>query len=454
MPSTIAAIATPMSAGGIGIVRISGEDAMLIADRVFKSPGGQKLADSGGYRAHYGAVYDGVAPIDEAIALVFKKPKSYTGENVVELSCHGGLYVMQRVLRAVISAGALPAQAGEFTKRAFLNGKLDLAQAESVMGLISAKGRQGLRVSLNTREGHLSQKTDEIANALISAAAHMSAWVDYPEDDIPELDFSVLREGFSHALEKLEKLASTFDGTKALTQGVNTVIAGRPNAGKSTLMNLLSGERRSIVSDIAGTTRDAVEQTVRLGEIVLNLTDTAGIRETDDPIESIGVDIAKKRIECADFILAVFDFSRELDREDKLLIRLCGDRLAVAVINKTDLEKRLDTDYIENNFENTVYMNAFSGEGCNALSECAARLLGTDELDTAAAVLTTERQRSCCEKAVASIKEAINAMDEGLTLDAVNVCIDDAVSALLELTGKKAGEEIINEVFSRFCVGK
>ncbi|MCR4925427.1 MAG: tRNA uridine-5-carboxymethylaminomethyl(34) synthesis GTPase MnmE [Clostridiales bacterium] len=454
MSSTIAAIATPMSAGGIGIVRISGEEAQQIADKVFKGVKGIKLVDTQGYVAQYGKVYDGDTPIDEAIALVFKAPKSYTGENVVELSCHGGLYVMQRVLRAVFNAGATPAQAGEFTKRAFLNGKIDLAQAESVMGVISAQGQQGLQASLSLREGRLSKKIDEITNNLISSAAHMSAWVDYPEDDVPELDFSVLKEQFESARESLEQLLKTFDSTKAITQGVNTVIAGRPNVGKSTLMNLISGTKRSIVTDIAGTTRDVVEQTVRLGEVVMNLADTAGIRETDDPVESIGVDIAKKRIESAEFILAVFDASQTLDKEDKDLIELCRDRNVIAVINKTDLEKQLDTDYIESNFKNVVYISASSGDGYEKLSDCAAKILGTDKIDTTAAVITTERQRACCVKAVESINEALSAMDMGLTLDAINVCIDDAVSALLELTGKKAGEEIVNNVFHRFCVGK
>lgn len=454
MPSTVAAIATPMSAGGIGIVRISGEKAFEIADKVFCGADKIPLCKSEGYKAHYGKVFDNENMIDEAVALVFKKPKSYTGEDVIEFSCHGGIFIMQKVLRAVIAAGAEPAGPGEFTKRAFLNGKIDLAQAESIMGLIGAQGQQGLQASLSLREGRLSRKIDETAQNLISSAAHMSAWVDYPEDDIPELDNSVLHKRFENALCELEKLVAMFDSTKAVTQGVNTVIAGRPNVGKSTLMNLLSGEKRSIVTDIAGTTRDVVEQTVRLGDIILNLADTAGIRETDDPVESIGVDIAKQRLDGAQFILAVFDASQTLDEEDKFLIELCSGKNAVAVINKTDLKKQLDTDYIEKNFENTVYISASSGDGYKDLSECAARVLGTDKIDTTAAVLTTERQRNCCLKAIGSIKEALNAMDMGLTLDAVNVCIDDAVAALLELTGKRASEEIVNNVFHSFCVGK
>ena len=451
---TVAAVATPNSAGGIGIVRISGADALKIADSVFRAASGKSLCSSEGYRAHYGTITDSDESIDEGIALVFRAPKSYTGEDVVELSCHGGLYITKRTLRAVLRAGALPAPAGEFTKRAFLNGRIDLAEAESVMALIGAQGEQAAAAAYNTLEGKLSSKISEIAHSLISVCAHMSAWVDYPDEEIEEISENQLKSVFNSAAQELSELLRSFENGRAVTQGVDAVIAGRPNVGKSTLMNLLSGYERSIVTDIPGTTRDVVEESVKIGDILLRLADTAGIRSAQNEVESIGVSLAKKRMRRAQLVIAVFDGSQALSDEDKKILSDCADKLTLAVINKSDLEQNVDMEYIKQHADDTVLICAKTGEGCKAFENALSKLLGTADFDPSAAVLTTERQRLCCEKALENLNEALRAIDSGVTLDAVNVCADCAVEALLELTGEKAGEAVVNEVFSQFCVGK
>ena len=452
--STVAAIATPNAAGGIGIVRISGGDAIAVADKVFSAVSGKPLCEAAGYSAHFGTVSLDGKPIDEAIALVFRAPKSYPGEDTVELSCHGGVYIVRQVLRAVLNAGAQPAGPGEFTKRAFLNGRIDLAKAESVMSLISAQGEQAASAAFNTLEGRLSGRIESVAHSIINVCAHLSAWVDYPDEDIEELSTDELEKTFSAAQSELESLISGFENGKAVTQGVDTVIVGRPNVGKSTLMNLLSGCERSIVTDVPGTTRDIVEQTVRVGENLLRLADTAGIRDTDNKIESIGVELAKKRLSRAELVIAVFDGAQKLTDEDMEIIDFCSGRRSLAVINKSDLGFVCNTDYIKSCFGAYVELSAKTAQGGGKLEKVLSDLLGTSNFDPSAAALTSERQRNCCVRALDSIKEARSALDSGVTLDAVNVCADCAVDALLELTGERAGEAVVNEVFSQFCVGK
>lgn len=454
MESTIAAISTPQNTGGIGIIRISGETAIEVADKIFQPTGKKKLCELKGYTAAHGKIAFGGEIIDECVALVFHAPKSYTGEDVVELSCHGGLFVLKKVLRAVFESGAKPAQAGEFTKRAFINGKLDLTKAEAVMGIINAQGEQGAKAALNALDGALSKKIEALNHDLLSAAAHMSAWVDYPDDDIDELDEKVLSDKLKAVKTELESLLSKFDAGSAITKGVETAIVGKPNVGKSALMNLLSGFSRSIVTDVAGTTRDVVEQTVNLGSLLLHLADTAGIHETEDFVESIGVDRARQRIERAGLILAVFDSSRPLSDADTEIIDLCKGKRAIAVINKTDLPRQADTNIIKEVVPNTIEICAVSGSGLDALEHTAEKLLCVDDLDTSAAMLSTERQRKNTVQAVDALKDAIECLETGMTMDAVNVCVDTAINALLELTGEKAKEAVVNEVFSQFCVGK
>lgn len=452
--STIAAISTGMAPGGIGIVRISGENAIKIADSIFRSVSGKRIADISGYSALYGRAVDGEDVLDTAVALLFRAPKSYTGEDVVEISCHGGLYITKRVLRAAVSAGAVPAEPGEFTKRAFLNGKMDLTGAESVMNLISAQGEEAEKIALGILEGGLFKEIKKISDKLLYDMALLSAWVDYPYEEIEELSSENLGGDIKNAIENLKKLINNYDAGKIIIEGVDTAIVGKPNVGKSTLMNLLSGTDRSIVTEIEGTTRDVVEDTVTLGGIVLHLSDTAGVRETDDAVESIGVERAVKRLRNAQLVLAVFDASRPLSDDDRRLISLCRNKNAIGIINKTDLVQNYLTDELNENFRKLVFISAKTGEGKDDLQKAVEEILGTKNFDTGAATLINERQLECCKNALKALNEAEEALNIGLTMDAVTVCLDSAVEALLVLTGEKATESVVNEIFAHFCVGK
>ncbi len=451
---TVAAISTAQGEGGIGVIRISGDDALEIADKIFKNVNGRKVTDMKGYTAAFGKICNNGEEIDEAVALVFRAPNSYTGEDVVELSCHGGVFITKQVLRAVLSAGAVPAQAGEFTKKAFLNGKIDLTEAEAVIDIISAKSTSAARAALFAKDGVLRKKINSVKDDLLSLAAHLSAWADYPEEDIAEVTDDMIFDTCNKAITALEKLLSSYDSGQAVKQGIDTVIAGKPNVGKSTLMNLLSGCEKSIVTDIPGTTRDIVEDTVVVGDVILRLSDTAGLRETDDTVEKIGVDRARKRLEECGLLLAVFDNSRELDSEDIELLKSAKNVPAVAIINKTDLKQKLDINYISNIISNIVYVSAKSGEGHEELVKAVEKIAGTENLNPSEGILSNERQRLAVSNALSSIKEAKDALSLGMTFDAVTVSLEDAISQLLELTGEKASDEIIDRVFHNFCVGK
>lgn len=451
---TVAAISTAQGEGGIGVIRISGDDALEIADKIFKNVNGRKVTDMKGYTAAFGKICNNGEEIDEAVALVFRAPNSYTGEDVVELSCHGGIFITKQVLRAALSAGAVPAQAGEFTKRAFLNGKIDLTEVEAVIDIISAKSTSAARAALFAKDGVLRKKINSVKDDLLSLAAHLSAWADYPEEDIAEVTDDMIFDTCNKAITALEKLLSSYDSGQAVKQGIDTVIAGKPNVGKSTLMNLLSGCEKSIVTDIPGTTRDIVEDTVVVGDVILRLSDTAGLRETDDTVEKIGVDRARKRLEECGLLLAVFDNSRELDSEDIELLESAKNVPAVAIINKTDLKQKLDINYISNIISNIVYISAKSGEGHEELVKAVEKIAGTENLNPSEGILSNERQRLAVSNALSSIKEAKDALSLGMTFDAVTVSLEDAISQLLELTGEKASDEIIDRVFHNFCVGK
>lgn len=452
--SAIAAISTPLGTGGVGIIRISGKNATEIADRIFVSVNGKKLSSSKGYRAYFGRIFDGETAVDEVVCLVFRAPRSYTGEDVVEINCHGGVVLLKKILRLVLQNGAQAAAPGEFTKRAFLNGKLDLSEAESVMTLISAQGEQGANAAFNQLEGSLSRKIKKINSSLLSLAAHIAAWVDYPDDEIEELGNNELYSTIYNAYLELCALLSNFDSGMAVTNGVESAIVGKPNVGKSTLMNLLTGYDRSIVTEIEGTTRDVVEETVNLNGCILRISDTAGMRETGDIVEKLGVERSRKKLERAAIVFAVFDLSKPLSDEDKELIDECKDKNVIPIVNKTDLEPRLDVDYIKNKLGSPLFISAKSGDGYNELCDRVAELMGTKNFDTTSAMLVNERQRICCQKASDALKDALEALNIGLTPDAIGVCIDDAIAALLELTGQKASEAVVDEVFKQFCVGK
>lgn len=451
---TVAAISTAQGEGGIGVVRISGDNSIEIADKIFKSVSDKKLSDMKGYTAAFGKIIQNGEALDECVALVFRAPHSYTGENVVELSCHGGIYITKQVLRAVLDAGAEPAEAGEFTKRAFLNGKLDLTEAEAVADIISAKSKSAARTAMFVKDGALRRRITSVKDELLSLAAHLSAWADYPEEDIAEVDDEMILSVCGKAENELEKMLSTYDMGQTVREGIDTVIAGRPNVGKSTLMNLLSGYEKSIVTDIPGTTRDVVEDTVTLGNVILRLSDTAGLRQTDDKVEKIGVDRAKKRLEQCGLLLAVFDNSRELDEDDFELLRAAESIPTLAIINKTDLETKLEIDKIKMYINNIIYISAANGEGRDEISEAVEKLAGTAGYNPSEGILSNERQRKNVKTALESVREARQALENGFTYDAVTVSLEDAISELLEMTGEKAGDEIIDRVFHNFCVGK
>ena len=452
--TTIAAISTAQGEGGIGVIRVSGDGAIEIADKVFKNINNKKLCDMKGYTAAFGSIIFEGEKLDEAVALVFRAPHSYTGEDVVELSCHGGMYITKQVLRAVLQAGAVPAQAGEFTKRAFLNGKVDLTEAEAVIDIISAKSRSAARSAICVKEGTLRKKITAVKDELLSLTAHLSAWADYPEEDIAEVSEEDILVTCEKAEITLKRLLDTYDSGQAVKQGIDTVIAGRPNVGKSTLMNLLSGTEKSIVTDIPGTTRDVVEDTVLVGDVILRLSDTAGLRNTDDAVEKIGVERARKKLSQCGLLLAVFDNSRELDSDDLELIEMSKEVPTVAIINKTDLEAKLDVNKIKSNISNIIYVSAANGEGREDIIKAVEKIAGTGNLNPSEGILSNERQRNNVYNALSSVREAKAAVDMGMTFDAVTVSLEDAISELLEMTGEKTSDEVIDRVFHNFCVGK
>lgn len=452
--STIAAISTAQGQGGIGVIRVSGEQAFTIVDKIFKSVSGKKIMDIKGYSALFGHIYNNEEVLDEAVVLKYVAPKSFTGENVVEISCHGGMYITKEVLNAVIMAGASLAEPGEFTKRAYLNGKMDLTEAESVMDIISAKSKSAARAALFVKDGALFKKSQQVKQMLLDKAAHLSAWADYPEEDIPEVSEDSIMEAIEESISILEKLLSTYDMGQVVKEGIDTVIAGRPNAGKSTLMNLLVGREKSIVTNIAGTTRDVVEDTVLVGNVMLKLSDTAGIRDTDNEIEKIGVQKTFDKINGAGLVIALFDNNEELNSEDIDLINKIKDMPCIAVINKIDLEDKVDKKYITDNIENVVYISAKQQDNIDELKNMIEKIAGTEGFDPSAGIIANERQRNAIRNAVNSLYEAKESLAMGMTMDAITVSLQETIDYLLELTGEKAGEEIVDSVFHNFCVGK
>jgi tRNA modification GTPase len=451
---TIAAISTPVGTGGIGIVRLSGPKAIEIAARIFRPYGAAGLRERPGYTGCLGKIWSGDTPVDEAIAFVYKAPKSYTGEDVAELSCHGGLWILRQTLRLCLENGAVAAQPGEFTRRAFQNGKMDLIQAEAVMQLIHAEGEAALQAALSARVGALTGAIAAVRETLVQWAAHLAAWVDYPEEGIADVDTAALSAALGDCQNRLDALLATYDKGKILREGVHTAIVGKPNVGKSTLMNLLSGRPRSIVTEIPGTTRDVVEETVRLGDFVLRLYDTAGIRGTEDVIEKIGVERSKQVLEETQLVLAVFDGSRELEEDDWEIIGYARSKPIIAVVNKADLPGKLEQARIRERMSRMVTLSATSGEGLDRLEQEIMDCLGMTHLDASAPMIGSERQRQALLEAKTAIIEAYEALLMGQTLDAVGVEIDSALDAIFSLTGERVTDKVVDEVFAKFCVGK
>ncbi len=452
--TTIAAIATPNAPGGIAVIRISGERAFEVAEKIFVPAGDKKVADMRGYTCAYGEAFDGEERLDDCILTVFRAPHSFTGEDTAEISCHGGIYVTRRILRAALANGAVMAQAGEFTKRAFLNGKIDLTQAESVMDIISAKGERELKMAENIREGAAYKAVRKISDRLMNMLGSLAAWTDYPDEDIPEVEPETMRTELENIRAELESLIRNYDSGRILREGVSTVIVGRPNVGKSTLFNALSGCERSIVTDIAGTTRDAVEETVKLGDVTLRLMDTAGIRETSDKIEEIGVNIAQKAIESAELVIAVFDGSEKMGDDDVNIINKINFNNSVAVVNKNDLSTVIDITELEKHFKHIVYLSAKENSGTDELCACIEDIFRLNEPFFNDVTVANERQKKCVDVCLENVEKAVEAIECGEMLDAVNVLIDYAEQSLLELIGEKITDAVVDEVFSRFCVGK
>ena len=453
--ATIAAIATAPGAGGIAVVRLSGAESYQVAARVFHPANpAKKVEEAKGYTALFGHFVDREEAFDEGVALFFRAPHSYTGEDVVELSCHGGNAVARRLVEVCLAAGAQPAAPGEYTRRAFLNGKLGLTQAEAVMDLIAADGRQGAALANAALGGALAKKINAQKAQLTALQAHLAAWVDFPEEDVPELDPAHLRTVLGAVREELDALIRSYDAGAVLREGVDCAIVGRPNAGKSTLLNLLAGFDRAIVTPVAGTTRDVVEQAVQLGDIRLNLFDTAGLRETEDAIEAEGIRRSWKKLEEAGLILAVFDGSEPPSREDLALAQRCAGRPAIALVNKEDKPTRFDAELIAPYFAMVLPVCCREEGSRKAIAAAVARLLGTGSIDPHAASLSGQRQLSAALRARDAVAGALDAAAGGFGLDAVSVCVDDALDALCDLTGENASEAVIEQVFERFCVGK
>lgn len=451
---TIAAIATAPGAGGIGVIRISGEDAYEVAKRVFVPADKYDILTADGYTMKFGKIVSEGETIDEAIALFFRAPKSYTAEDVVELQCHGGSVVSKLVLRAVLNAGARMAMPGEFTRRAFENGRLSLTEAEAVMDIINADSEHAAAQATAAMQGRTGREITTVVSNLTAAAAALNVWADFPEDDVPPVDVTELDDRLAESEKKLSAiLASSEVGIKS-RNGIKTVIAGRPNVGKSSLMNMLAGCERCIVTDIPGTTRDVVEEKIDLGGTVLALSDTAGLRESSDRVEMIGINEAKKRIDSAELVLAVFDSSQPLTDEDKDLIASLGGKNAVAVINKTDKPSQIDTETILSTLKTAVYISAKEKTGFEELKKAIEDVIGKSKVDAGMDILANERQLAAAKNALSEIKLASSALSMGMTLDAVTINIESAIDYLLELTGERVSEKVVDEIFANFCVGK
>ena len=456
---TICALATPPGEGGIATIRVSGPDAYEIVEKIFAPVRqGKKVTEAKGYTAMLGHYLLHGEEMDECVALFFRAPHSYTGEDVIELSVHGGTAMADGLLEALILAGCAPAGPGEFTRRALENGRMSLTQAEAVMEVIAANGRQGAALAKSALDGRLAKRIGAIQTALQTLNAHLTAWVDYPEEDVPELSDTAFVQTLTAQKAELDALITGYNAGAVLRHGVDCVLLGRPNVGKSTLLNLLAGFDRAIVTPVAGTTRDIVEQAVQLGNVRLNLFDTAGVREVGadgDAIEAEGIRRSWKKLDEAGLVLAVFDAAQPLDDADLEIAHRCQGRPAIAVLNKQDIAGQdVPRGTLEPYFKKIVPMCAKDAVGLQALTDAVADLLGTAQLDPGAAQLCSTRQLAAATRARDALAEAIAAKQNGFGLDAAAVCLTDALQALFDLTGEDATAATIDEVFETFCVGK
>ncbi len=451
---TIAAISTPRGEGGIGIIRISGDKSFEILNKIFKAKNPNK--DLGFYKFNYGFINDGNRIIDEVMVVKMKSPRTYTCEDVVEINCHGGYLVSEKVLELVLKNGARHAEAGEFTKRAFMNGRIDLSQAEAVMDIIQGKTEKSIALSMDQLRGDLREKISEFKKALLDVTAHVNVVLDYPEEGIDDPLPLSLRKSLEDVYKEADTLIESYDKGKKIKEGIKTVIVGKPNVGKSTLLNSLLKEERAIVTHIPGTTRDVIEEIINIKGIPLVLVDTAGIRETDDIVENIGVEKSREFIEKADLILLVLDSSRELEREDIEVIEKIrnNNKKTIILLNKIDLERKIDLK--EYDFQNVVEISAKDNIGIESMEEEIYSFIIEEKVEDSSEglIITNIRHKTALEKTKESIRNIFDTIDSGMPMDLISVDLKEALDNLSEITGEISSEDILDHIFGNFCVGK
>lgn len=459
---TIAAISTAMAESGIGIVRMSGEEAFAIADKIYKNKKGKRLSDQKTHTIHYGFIEEEGKVIDEVLVMLMRGPHTFTGEDTVEIDCHGGVYVVKKILEACIRNGARPAQPGEFTKRAFLNGKMDLSQAEAVIDVIQSQNDYALKSSLKQLRGSVKEKISDLRNKIIYNTAFIESALDDPEHISIDGYGNVLKKETKEIIEEIETLLKTADDGRIIREGINTVILGKPNAGKSSLLNVLLGEERAIVTEIAGTTRDILQETINLQGISLNIIDTAGIRNTDDKVEKIGVDKAKDYAKEADLIIYVVDSSNDLDENDYEIMKFIQGKKSILLLNKSDLERKVTKEEIkkickEYNIENipVIEISAKEEKGIDRLEEIVKEMFYHGEISFNNEIyITNIRHKTALERAKDSLMKVIESIENDMPEDFYSIDLMDAYETLGSITGEMVGEDLVNEIFSKFCMGK
>ena len=454
---TIAAIATAMTPSGIGIVRISGEDALTIIQKIYRSPKNRKnLFECSSHTIHYGYIYDGDEMIDEVMVLLMKAPNTYTREDTVEIDCHGGVFVMKRILETVIKYGARPAEPGEFTKRAFLNGRIDLSQAESVIDVIQSKNEFALKSSLNQLKGAVLQNIKAIRGNIIHEIAYIESALDDPEHISLDGYGEALKEKITVISEQIQKLLDSADNGRILKEGISTVIVGKPNAGKSSLMNVMVGEDRAIVTDIAGTTRDILEEQINLGGISLNIIDTAGIRNTSDVVEKIGVSKAKEYAAKADLTIYVIDSSTELDENDFEIMELLDEQHSIVLLNKSDLTPATTEENVKKHLNTKVIsISAKNHTGIQELEDTIKEMFFHGEVSLNDEVyITNIRQKTSLQEALDSLHLVMQSIEDGMPEDFYSIDLMNAYEELGKIIGEAVEDDLVNEIFSKFCMGK
>lgn len=454
---TIAAIATAMTSSGIGIIRISGEEAFSIAEKMFQpKKSGKKLSEQETYTIHYGNIVDGTEVLDEVIVLLMRGPHSYTAEDTVEIDCHGGVFVMKKILELAIRMGARPAEPGEFTKRAFLNGRIDLSQAEAVIDVIQAKNDYALKSSVRQLKGSVLKKIRSIREKVLYEIAFIESALDDPEHISLEGYPETLREKVENLCAEAEELLISADQGRVLREGIRTVIVGKPNAGKSSLLNVLVGDDRAIVTDIAGTTRDTLEEQIQIRGMSLHIVDTAGIRDTEDLVEKIGVDKAKESVQGADLILYVVDSSTDLDENDDEIIAMLKDQNVIILLNKTDLSMVTTAEMVTERLEKpTVCISAKEETGIDEFAELLEKMFLSGKVSFNDEVyLTNIRHRTAMQDAKKSLEKVLESISMGMPEDFFSIDLMDAYEALGSILGESVGEDLVNEIFSKFCMGK